>query len=141
MKNQNTDLGYSGTPLAKKLGIKEGYKIFVKNMPDNYFDLLYPVPNNINFLSKPGIEIDIVHLFTKSRFELEKYLKEYKIRIKQNGAIWVSWPKKSSGVETDITEDIIREMAMHIDLVDIKVCAINNIWSGLKLVIRKEKRT
>jgi len=91
-------------------------------------------------MSKTGNEIDIVHLFTKSRNELEKFLLEYKSRVKQNGVIWVSWHKKSFKIKTEITEDIIRSIALPIGLVDIKICAVDEIWSGLKLVIRKENR-
>lgn len=140
MENQNATTGYSGTPLPKKLGFKEGYKILVKSSPENYFDILHPLPENITFLSKAGNEIDIVHLFTRSSAELNKYLLEYKTRIKQNGAVWVSWPKKSSGIKTDITEDTIRSIALPMGFVDIKVCAVDETWSGLKLVIRKENR-
>lgn len=140
MKNLNTTAGYSGTPLSKKLGIKEGIKILAVNIPENYFDLLHPLPENILFLSKIENEIDIIHLFTSSQKELEKLLLKYKSRIKQNGTIWVSWHKKSSKINTEITEDIIREIALPKGLVDIKVCAVDETWSGLKLVIRKENR-
>lgn len=85
-------------------------------------------------------ELDIVHLFTKSRLELARSLHHYGALIKQAGAIWVSWPKKSSGIASEITEDTVREIALPIGLVDIKVCAVDETWSGLKLVIRKENR-
>ena len=140
MKSNDSTAGYSGTPLYKKLGIKEGQKVFIKNMPESYFDLLYPIPYDVTFVLRLSSELDIIHFFTKSRLELEKHLKKYKTRIKQNGVIWVSWPKKSSKILTDITEDTIREIALPLDLVDVKVCAVNDVWSGLKLVIRKEKR-
>jgi Protein of unknown function (DUF3052) len=82
----------------------------------------------------------MVHLFTKSRSKLVKYLDEYKKKIKQNGSIWVSWPKRSSGIPSEVTEDTIREVALPLGLVDVKVCAVDDTWSGLKLVIRKENR-
>lgn len=136
----NNTAGYSGTPLSKKLGIKEGIKILAVNTPKNYFDLLHPLPENVLFLSKAENEIDIIHIFVSSQKELEKLFLKFKSRIKQNGAIWVSWHKKSSKIKTEITEDIIREIALPKGLVDIKVCAVDETWSGLKLVIRKENR-
>ena len=132
--------GYSTTPLVKKLGIKEGYKIYFKNPPENYEKLLTQLPDNLHILSRLSSEIDIIQFFTKRKSELEKELKRQITKIKQNGMIWVSWPKKSSKVETDITEDVIREIALPMGLVDIKVCAVDEIWSGIKLVIRKENR-
>jgi bifunctional DNA-binding transcriptional regulator/antitoxin component of YhaV-PrlF toxin-antitoxin module len=132
--------GYSGTPLAKKLGIKEGYKVMFKNPPDNYKELLKPLPDNLHIVSRLTNEIDLIQFFTKRRDELEKGLKLQITKIKQNGMIWVSWPKKSSKVKTDITEDVIREIALPMGLVDVKVCAVDETWSGLKLVIRKENR-
>ena len=140
MKNLNTTAGYSGTPLSQKLGIKEGIKILAVNIPKNYFDLLHPLPENVLFLSKSEKGIDIIHLFTKSYDELEKLLTQYKSCIKQNGAIWISWHKKSAKIKTEITEDIIRSIALPLGLVDVKVCAVDETWSGLKLVIRKENR-
>lgn len=132
--------GYSGTPLAKKLGIKEGYKVYFKNQPDNYEKILKPLPDNLHIVVRLSNELDLIHFFTKQRDELEKSLKLQITKIKQNGMIWVSWPKKSSKVETDITEDVVREVALPMGLVDVKVCAIDETWSGLKLVIRKENR-
>lgn len=136
----NNTAGYSGTPLSKKLGIKEGIKIFAVNIPENYFDLLYPIPENILFLSKAENEIDIIHIFVSSQKELEKLFLKFKSRIKQNGAIWISWHKKSSKIKTDITEDTIRELVLPLGFVDVKVCAVDEIWSALKLVIRRENR-
>lgn len=133
-------VGYSGTPLAKKLGIKEGFRLYFKGAPKNYDELLQPLPENLIFLRRLSNEIDMVHIFSKSRSELEKHLKVYLTRIKQNGMIWVSWPKKTSKVKTDITEDVVRDIALPMGLVDIKVCAVDEVWSGLKLVIRKENR-
>jgi len=132
--------GYSGTPLAKKLGIQAGAFVRAVDAPGDYAQLLDPLPANVSFVERGGDELDVVHLFTKSRAKLVKYLHDYKNKIKQNGSIWVSWPKKSSGIPSEITEDTIREVALPLGLVDVKVCAVDDTWSGLKLVIRKENR-
>jgi hypothetical protein len=132
--------GYAGTPLAKKLGIQAGAFVRGVDAPGNYAQLLEPLPANVTFVEREADELDVVHLFTKSRTKLVKYLDEYKSKIKQNGSIWVSWPKKSSGIPSEVTEDTIREVALPIGLVDVKVCAVDDTWSGLKLVIRKENR-
>ncbi len=132
--------GYSNTPLLKKLGIKPGFRVYLKNPPQGYLDLLKPLPDGITLLKSASKDIDVIHLFSKSRQELENLLKSSMTRIRQNGMIWVSWPKKSSKVSTDITEDVIRDIALPMHLVDIKVCAVDEVWSGLKLVIRKEYR-
>ena len=132
--------GYSKTPLAKKLGFKENFRVRVKRPPENYLDLVNPLPDNVHISTKIRKNIDIWHLFTKSRQELTLQLQKSRVEIRQNGMIWVSWPKKSSKVKTDITEDVIREIALPLGLVDVKVCAIDEVWSGLKLVIRKELR-
>ena len=133
--------GYSGTPLAKKLGIKPGFRIFADNAPDHYQDLLYPLPDDVAFVKTIESDLDMIHVFTASAKELAAKLKRYLKKIKSNGAIWVSWPKKASKVPTDITEDGIRAIIQKDDvLVDVKVCAVDEVWSGLKLVIRVEKR-
>ncbi|MCW8877757.1 MAG: DUF3052 domain-containing protein [Kangiellaceae bacterium] len=132
--------GYSGTPLAKKLGIKAGFKIYVKNPPENYLQLIEPIPDNVMIYKRLSSSLDIIHFFTKKKSELAHCINDYMARIKPNGMIWVSWPKRVSKVETDVTEDIIREIILPLGLVDIKVCAVDETWSGLKLVIRKESR-
>jgi hypothetical protein len=132
--------GYSGTPLAKKLGISENCEICALHAPDDYLELLAPIPSGVLFKKKPSSSTDIVHLFAEQKLPLHKKLIELRNAIKANGVIWVSWPKKASKVATDITEDTIRELALPLGLVDIKVCSVNEIWSGLKLVIRKELR-
>ena len=132
--------GYSGTPLAKKLGIKPGTRLLAVNAPADYAALLDPLPENVAFLRADADELDVVHLFTKTRPELIKLIDRYMTKIKQEGAIWVSWPKKASGIATEVTEDTVREVALPLGLVDIKVCAVDETWSGLKLVIRKENR-
>jgi hypothetical protein len=132
--------GYSGTPLAKKLGIKPGFRVFVENAPENYLELLEPLPDDVAFLDKIDSNVDIVHLFTDDAKVLEKKLKTYLKKIKRDGTIWVSWPKKASKVPTDITEDVVRKLALATILVDVKVCAVDDVWSGLKLVIRVQER-
>lgn len=131
--------GYSGTPLAKKLGIKEGAILASVNAPDNYLDLLQPIPKSVEIVSLRS-DIDIIHLFVNRRDELFSRLAACARLIKQNGAIWVSWYKKTAKLPTEITEDTVREAAFSLGLVDIKVCAVDDKWSGLKLVIRKENR-
>jgi Protein of unknown function (DUF3052) len=132
--------GYSGTPLARKLGIKPGTILHIVNAPGDYAALLDPLPENVTVVDKVAEELDQVHLFTKNRSELLELLTRYRRQIKQNGAIWVSWPKKASGIRSEITEDTVREVALPLGLVDIKVCAFDDVWSALKLVIRKENR-
>jgi hypothetical protein len=132
--------GYSGTPLAKKLGYKAGFRVFLDNAPEDYRGLLEPLPEDVKFLAKPAGDLDLVHVFTASVKDLTAKLKQYIKKIKPNGTIWVSWPKKASKVATDITEDVIREIALKTVLVDVKVCAVDEVWSGLKLVIRVKER-
>ena len=132
--------GYSGKPLAQKLGIKAGMKILLINASPNYLQLLGKFPNGVKQVSDKTSVVDFIHLFVKKISELEKFLPLMVNRLEQNGMIWVSWYKKSSGVATDVTEDVIRATAFPLGLVDVKVCAVDEQWSGLKLVIRKEKR-
>jgi hypothetical protein len=132
--------GYSGTPLAKKLGIDIGSRIFLSDAPKDYLKLVAPLPEGVRVVRKIDGETDIVHIFSAERARLAAALRATLKRIKPDGTIWVSWPKKSSKVPTDITEDTIREVALPMGLVDIKVCAVDEVWSGLKLVVRKENR-
>ena len=132
--------GYSGTPLAKKLGIKDGFVVLGVNPPDNFLELLEPLPEGVVILESPQAETDLIHFFTNSRDELFSGLAEMRNLIRQNGSIWVSWYKKASKLPTEITEDTVREAAFPLGLVDIKVCAVDEKWSGLKLVIRRENR-
>lgn len=133
--------GYSGTPLAKKLGIKEGSRLFVSGAPRNYLQLVAPLPEGVKLVPRVDANTDIVHIFSTERARLKSVLRDSLGKLKQDGSIWVSWPKRSSKVPTDITEDTIREIALPMGLVDIKVCAVDEIWSGLKLVLRKENRS
>jgi len=132
---QTKSAGYSGTPLAKKLGIKENFRVDVINAPEHYFCLFTDLPANLYFENDKDVKLDLIHLFTKSQEEYKSLLPQLKDRIKPDGSIWISWPKKSSKVPTDISEDIIRNFALQTGLVDIKVCAVDETWSGLKLVI------
>ena len=132
--------GYSGTPLAKKLGIKPGFRVKTRNAPADYNCLLNPIPQDVSVSTRLRGEVDLWHFFTASRKELSVRLESCLKEIKQNGMIWVSWPKKSSDVPSDVTETTIREVALPLGLVDVKVCAFDETWSGLKLVIRKVNR-
>jgi hypothetical protein len=134
--------GYSGTPLVKKLGIREGMILALLDAPDGYPDLLGPLPKGVELKEGPSTDADadIVHLFTNSRDRLFEGLAHARKMVQQNGAIWVSWFKKAAKLPTEITEDIVREAALPLGLVDVKVCAVDEKWSGLKLVIRRENR-
>jgi len=132
--------GYSGTPLAKKLGIKAGRRVSTPGAPPNYRKLLAPLPEDVDFQARVTKTTDVVHFFTTSKAELAKNLVSWLKVLGPDAVIWVSWPKKTSKVPTDITEDTIRAVALPMGLVDIKVCAVDETWSGLKLVLRKELR-
>jgi hypothetical protein len=133
--------GYSGTPLWKKLGYKGGTGSFVDGAPANYLSLLaLPGDLEVEWISRPRRGMAFVHVFVTSSASLKAKLKTYRDSIAPDGVIWVSWPKKTSGVVTDVTEDVVRKHALPIGLVDIKVCAVDEVWSGLKLMIRKEFR-
>jgi hypothetical protein len=132
--------GYSGTPLAKKLGFKPGFRILLEGTPSNYAALVEPLPERVLFVEKPREPVDLIHLFTTRAAEMAKKLPRYRNQIKEDGIIWVSWPKKSAKVPTDITEDVVRREALRGELVDVKVCAVDEVWSGLKLVIRLKNR-
>ena len=132
--------GYSGTPLAQKLGIKAGQTVVTINAPANYKKLLSPLPERVAFTTEVEKEASFIHLFAAERKALQKELKRLRKLIADAGVLWVSWPKKSSGVKTDITEDVIREVCLPLGFVDVKVCAVDETWSGLKLMIRRENR-
>ena len=132
--------GYSGTPLAKKLGYKPNFVVSLVNAPDDYESLVTPLPEGVAVNRKASPGSDLLHLFTNIRDELFRGLADYKSLIKQDGSIWVSWYKKAAKLPTEITEDLIREAALPLGLVDVKVCAVDEKWSGLKLVIRRENR-
>lgn len=132
--------GYSGTPLAKKLGIVEQSRVVPLNAPVDYQSWLAPLPAGVEFAKRVSSTVDVVHLFTPERAQLKQTLTKLRTTIRPDAAVWVSWPKKSAKVPTDITEDVIRSVALPMGFVDVKVCAVNDVWSGLKLVIRKELR-
>ncbi len=135
-----TPAGYSGTPLVKKLGLRPGDRFAVYNDPFDYSRSLGGLPDGAQRLSLRARDLDFVHLFTKRAAELRERLPVMLRAIARDGMIWVSWPKKASKVATDVTEDVVREVALPLGLVDVKVCAVDEVWSGLKLVIRKELR-
>jgi hypothetical protein len=132
--------GYSGTPLAKKLSLKNGMRVWWDRMPDTVMDEIAAEGLKLRRLDAPEAPIDAAHVFVTLRAELQASLRALLPLLDRAGMIWVSWPKKASRVPTDITEDVIREIALPMGLVDVKVCAVDEIWSGLKLVIRKEHR-
>ena len=133
--------GYSGTPLWKKLGHKPGMSAYVDGGPKNYRSLLaLPADVHVKWLTHPKSDIELVHLFATSASELKAKLKSYRTKIVPDGVIWVSWPKKCSSVATDINEGTVREAALPLGLVDIKVCAVDEVWSALKLIVRRENR-
>lgn len=132
--------GYSGAPLWKKLGIKPGTRLCVQNAPPGYRAWVAPLPEGAAIVSGKKGGCDIVHLFLDSLSLLDRELQEARKLIHSAGAIWVSWPKKSSGIVTDVNENGIRSIALKTDLVDVKVCAVSEVWSGLKLVVRAHLR-
>lgn len=132
--------GYSGTPLAKKLGFKAGMEACTIDAPSGYRDLVAPLPEGVKFVAKVGPATDLVHAFATRRAALLELLRACRVSLKPDGMLWISWPKKVSNVPTDVTEDAIRELALPLGFVDVKVCAVDQVWSGLKLVVRKELR-
>jgi hypothetical protein len=134
-------VGYSSAPLAKKLGIKPGSCLLPIGAPADYRKWLPPLPPDVTFLAKsPKEGADIVHLFVTNLAKLDAELPRARQAMKPDGALWVSWYKKSAKVPTDVTEDAIRARALKTDVVDVKVCAVSDQWSGLKLVVRKHLR-
>jgi hypothetical protein len=132
--------GYSGTPLPKKLGFKPGMRVHFHAAPPELPGLLGELPDGVTELKPPAAPLDLVLLFVTERKELAKRLATLQDRLDPAGMLWVCWPKRASGVPTDITEDVVRDVVLPTGLVDVKVAAIDAIWSGLKLVIRKELR-
>lgn len=132
--------GYSGNPLVAKLGIKEGAQVHAVGAPREYEKLISPLPEGATINARLSKNTDLVHLFATQKTQLTKKLKTYRDKLRPTAAVWVSWPKKSAKVPTDITEDTIREIALPLGFVDIKVCAVTEVWPGLKLVVRKDLR-
>ncbi len=140
MASRGSGAGYSGTPLAKKLGIKAGEVVAVLNDPGHFVELVAPLPPGVTFRRDARRRADVVVLFTAKRAELARRLGTLGRLIYPDGALWVCWPKKASRVATDMTEDVVRDGALPRGLVDVKVGAIDDTWSGLKVVWRKELR-
>jgi hypothetical protein len=132
--------GCSGSRLAQKLGIKPGITVTVLGAPGNYGQLVGSAAKTVTFSKAQGSNLLFIHLFVTDRSELEKALRLLRPRLADAGTLWVSWPKKASRVATDVTEDVVRAVALPLQLVDVKVCAVDEIWSGLKLVIRRKHR-
>lgn len=133
--------GYSGAPLARKLGIKGGSRVWLRGAPAGYGDTLQPLPDDVAFERRPGPRVDIAHVFVTRREELAETLGALRQQLSPAAALWISWPKKSAKVPTTVTEDVVRELALPLGFVDVKVCAVTDVWSGLKLVVRKSLRT
>jgi hypothetical protein len=132
--------GYSGTPLARKLGIGAGCRLFLRDAPDTYAALVAPLPAGVRLVSRIAADTDVIHVFATRRAQLKRALDSSLKTMRADAVIWVSWPKKSSAVASEITENTVRELALPLALVDIKVCAVDDTWSGLKLVVRKQAR-
>jgi len=132
--------GYSGTPLAQKLGIKPAMTVIAIGAPANYRKLLGKTANKIKLSDRVKDNSIFIHFFTIRRRELEKRLVRLRRKIADAGTLWVSWPKQSARVTTDVTEDVIRAVALPLGFVDVKVCAVDETWSGLKLMVRRENR-
>jgi hypothetical protein len=133
--------GYSGTPLPKKLGIKEGHGVAFLDAPGGFADTLGALPGGVRVRESARGPLDVIVFFTTSRAKLEKRLATLRRAMAQDGRLWIAWPKRASKVETDMTEDVVRDVALPTGLVDNKVAAIDETWSGLQLVIRLENRT
>lgn len=138
--NTPVGVGYSGTPLATKLGYKPSSRVLVLAAPDEYAAWLQPLPEGVVFVTRMGTDVDLVHVFVTHREELAQHLAILRSALRPDAVVWVSWPKKASKVPTTITEDVIRELALPLGFVDVKVCAVSAVWSGLKLVVRKALR-
>jgi hypothetical protein len=132
--------GYSGTPLVKKLGIKEGFRVALVEAPDGFRGELEQLPNGVSFVTSVQGQLDFVLFFAKTRSELTRNFSRLAAKLKPAGMLWIAWPKKASGVATDLSDGVVREIGLDAGLVDVKVCAVNEIWSGLKFVIRVKDR-
>jgi hypothetical protein len=132
--------GYSGTPLARKLGLKPGQRVWRSGMPASVSALIDREIPGLAIEEEPDAGLDVAHIFTASRGDLADRLASLRGLIASDGMVWVSWPKKASGIASEVTEDVVRELALPLGFVDVKVCAVDEIWSGLKLVIRKALR-
>ncbi len=132
--------GYSGTPLAKKLGVKPGTRVAVINAPPDYAELLAPLPEGVILADHLSDNAAFIHLFAIERSVLESHLPDARDALRSDGMLWLSWPKKASGVATDLDGGVIRSLGLDAGLVDVKVCAVDATWSGHKFVYRKKDR-
>jgi Protein of unknown function (DUF3052) len=132
--------GYSGTPLPQKLGIRPHTRLYLEGAPDDYRRLVSPLPAGVQFVPRLDAATDLVHLFATRRAPLARALTAARRTMRADAVIWVSWPKKSAALESEVSEDVIRELALPLGLVDIKVCAVDDTWSGLKLMLRRSER-
>lgn len=132
--------GYSGTPLVRKLGLREGQRTAFVGAPTTFHDLLGPLPGGIVLLSRPGRDMDLIVLFARSRAQLQRRLGGLAERLAPKGMLWVAWPKRSSGVASDLSFDAVQTAALSASLVDVKICAVDETWSALKLVIPVARR-
>lgn len=136
----NLTAGYSGRPLATKLGMKAEQRIAVLNAPDHYASLLAPLPAPISWQTTLNPPLDLIHFFTTSAEELQVCFPQLKAALVKNGSLWISWPKKAAKVATDLDENLVRAIGLDHGLVDVKVAAVDQVWSGLKFVYRKSDR-
>lgn len=132
--------GYSGTPLLQKLGVRPGSLVAALHAPPHYPQLLGPLPEGATLTTRSTPRADLTHVFVTRRSVLQRALQALRARRRDDGVVWVSWPKKTSGVATEVTEDVVRAEALPLGFVDVKVCAVDEVWSGLKLVVRTELR-
>lgn len=132
--------GYSGTPLPQKLGIKPGMTLHVVDAPMDYAALIAPMGRKVAFATRLSKEVELLHAFVTRRDRLEDVLDRARAGLASDAIVWVSWPKKAAGLASEVTEDTVRDMALPLGFVDVKVCAVDDTWSGLKLVVRKTLR-
>jgi hypothetical protein len=132
--------GYSGTPLPQKLGIRPGMTLHVVDAPMDYAALVAPVGAKVAFATKLAKEVELLHAFVTRKTRLQEVLERARAGLGSDAVVWVSWPKKASGIASDVSEDTVRDVALPLGFVDVKVCAVDDTWSGLKLVVRKTLR-
>ena len=132
--------GYSGTPLVKKLGIKEGFRVALVGAPNGFQSELEGLPRGVSFVTSVQGQLDFILYFAKTRSELTRNFSRLAAKLKPAGMLWIAWPKRASGIATDLSDGVVREIGLDAGLVDVKVCAVNQVWSGLKFVIRVKDR-
>jgi DUF3052 family protein len=132
--------GYSGTPLIQKIGIKPGHRVILKNQPRTFLENLGPLPEGAKHSEQLSGQVNVVVWFTDRKAELQRNFSALAKKLVRDGMLWISWPKKASGMATDLTEDVVRQVGLECGLVDVKVCAVDETWSGLKFVMRTKDR-